>query len=142
LKGKNIFFSYSGFFNYLKIIPFVAILALIPACGKKISAGKFNSKAWQSDRLGCNNQRKTLLPELEELKPKLIGINQSELDKILGKPDANGLADQGEHLYYYYLEAGAQCQYPAMLSSANKLIVRINALNLVTETRYEQPLKK
>lgn len=120
----------------------IFFLFLVTACGKKISAGSFNSKLWKSDRLACKDLRKKLIPELEKLKPQLTGISETDLQKLLGKPDGNSLADQGEHFYFYYLESGAQCQNTGYVSSANRLIVRVNALNLVTEVTNDHPLQK
>jgi hypothetical protein len=142
LKAHNVLLLH--FFK--NIIPkagiIILFLFLVTACGKKISDGNFNSKVWKSDRLACKDLRKALIPEIDQLKSQLAGINETDLQKLLGRPDGNSLADQGEHFYFYYLEAGPQCKNPGLVSSANRLIVRINALNLVTEVTYDHPLEK
>lgn len=142
MKAKNPLLLHFFKNNSPKIGIIILFLFLVTACGKKISAENFNSKVWKSDRLACKDLRKDLLPELEKLKPQLTGINETDLQKLLGRPDGNSLADQGEHFYFYYLEAGPQCKNPGFVSSANRLIVRVNALNLVTEVTYDHPLQK
>jgi hypothetical protein len=142
LKAQHPLFLHFFKKNSAKVRIFIFFLFLITSCGKKISAGNFNSKVWKSDRLACKDLRKALIPELEILKPQLEGINETDLQMLLGRPDGNSLADQGEHFYFYYIETGAQCQNTGYVSSANKLIVRVNALNLVTEVAYDHPLEK
>ncbi|MFC5270052.1 hypothetical protein [Adhaeribacter terreus] len=128
--------------NKLTIRNFIFFLFLVTACTKKLPENNFNTKAWQNDPLACNNNRLELLPELEKVRPQLLGLRETEIQKLLGKPDATSLTDQSERIYFYYIEPGPQCTQKSYFSSANKLQVRMNSMGFVIEINYEQPVKK
>ena len=143
-KGKEKTEKFCQFLHYNKLNfrYFIFFLFFITACGKKLPENNFDTKAWQQDPKACHNSRLALLPELEKVKQNLYGLRESQIQELLGKPEATTLTDQSERLYLYYIEPGPQCSYESFLSSANKLQVRMNAMGLVTEINYEQPLKK
>ncbi|WP_200505584.1 hypothetical protein [Adhaeribacter terrigena] len=132
------------FFSHKKLINrnFILFLFLVTACTKKLPENNFNSAAWQKDSLACENNRLELLPELEKVRPELLGLRETEIQKLLGKPEATSLTDQSERIYFYYIEPGPQCTQKSYLSSANKLQVRMNSMGFVIEMNYEQPIKK
>lgn len=120
----------------------ILFLFLVTACTKKLPENNFDTAAWQSDPKACKNKRLELLPELEKVRPELLGLRETEIQKLLGKPEATSLTDQSERIYYYYLESGPQCTQKSYLSSANKLQVRMNSMGFVIEINYEQPVKR
>src|SRR5690349_14789786 len=119
---------------WLKIRILLLFLFLITACTKKVPANNFNSQQWMTDQYACKNQRLALIPELEKIRQQLPGVTISNIQELLGKPEATSIADQSEKIFMYYLEPGSQCTVHDQLSAANKLIIRFNAMGIVKET--------
>ncbi|RDC63579.1 hypothetical protein [Adhaeribacter pallidiroseus] len=109
-------------------------------CRPKVTFPEFNSTAWIKDSFACQNVRSKMLPELKKIRRQLRGLAISQLMGVLGKPDSEALLAGNERIYYYYLQPGTQCQNKQELSGANKLTVRFNALEQVSEVLFEQPV--
>jgi len=141
---KEIHRKTSGFWGIKKLINrnLILFLFILTACGKSVPQNNFDAETWQKDEQACNDTRKALLPELDKIKPDLLGLHEKKLQKFLGKPDGTSLTDQSERIYFYYIEPGPQCAHKSYLSSANKLQIRMNSMGFVIEINYEQPVKK
>lgn len=126
----------------LKTTIFINFLFFLPGCSKPIPDSQFDSVAWKADPFSCKNQRKMLLPELDRIRGELAGVSDAAIQKYLGKPEATTLTDKSEHIYMYYIEPGSQCQDKTRLSGANKLLVTVNGLSLVTEVRFDGPINQ
>ncbi len=109
-------------------------------CREQVKFPDFNSKAWIADAFACQSMRPKLLPDLEKIRLDMKGLRTTEVMRVLGKPDGEALLANNERIYYYYVQAGEQCQNRQKLSGANKLQVRFNALEYVSEINFEQPL--
>jgi len=109
-------------------------------CRPKVTFPGFDSAAWIGDSFACQNVRRNLIPELKKIRRELRGLAISQLMNVLGKPDSEALLAGNERIYYYYLMPGTQCQNKQELSSANKLMIRFNALEQVSEVLFEQPV--
>ena len=110
------------------------------SCREQIKFPEFNSQAWKSDAFACQSVRPQLLADLEKIRLDLRGLRTTEIMSVLGKPDSEGLLANNERIYYYYVQAGEQCQNRQKLSGANKLQVRFDALERASEVNFEQPI--
>jgi hypothetical protein len=112
----------------------------LAGCQQKIEQGDFDVTQWKADPLACKSVRRTLVPQLENLKPRLYGHTPREVMAILGKPDAEELREGAQRVFLYYLEPGVQCEKKETLSQASKVLIRFNALNQVSEVAYSKPV--
>ncbi len=125
----------------LKRFIFLSLLVclLLPSCFIPESLGSFDSDTWKADRYGCNGKRQELAQEFEKIKHALYGQREVIARKVLGKPDQEELLAGNQRLYFYYLEAGEQCNDHRIRSDANWVEVRINAVGKVSEVSYKYP---
>ncbi|WP_299821572.1 hypothetical protein [uncultured Pontibacter sp.] len=124
-----------------RFIPVYLLLTLLlNACGVPDSLKGFDSETWKSDRYACNGQRATLAKDFEEIRRELYGKKEYVVRNLLGKPDSESLLERNQRIYYYYLEAGTQCDDRSKLSEANWVEVRINPTGKVSEVTYKMPL--
>lgn len=100
----------------------------------------FDSAKWKQDKKGCQEQRRTMLHDFDNIRLDLYGRTEDDIKDILGKPDAEQLMRRGQRVFIYYLEAGEQCTERNKLSEANRAEVRFNALHKVSEITYLRPL--
>lgn len=126
--------------NKILLLGFFGMSLLPVSCRQQISFPNFDSQAWIADAFACQKVRPGLVPELDKIRRDLRGLRTTEILSILGKPDAEALLANNQRIYYYYVQAGAQCQNRQQLSAANKLQVRFNALETVSEINFEQPI--
>lgn len=130
-------------FHFIKTCWLLLSFAIILAggsCRPKVSFPDFDSVAWKQDAFACRGERRKMLSELQKIRRELRGLAISQLMGVLGKPDSEALLAGNERIYYYYLQPGTQCQNKQKLSAANKLLVRFNALEQVSEVIFEQPV--
>lgn len=74
---------------------------------------------------------------------QLLGKFADEVGEILGKPDIHQLGDRNLKFYVYFLEKGEQCEDIKMKSTARKVILRFNAVGLLSEITYQkEPLSQ
>lgn len=118
-------------FRAMRFSPFiVSIFLFLFACGAKKIEG-FDAEKWKKDPKGCKSERLALLETLEKQKQKLIGLSQSEVVSLLGKPDAQELLKRNAKTFTYYLNEGSQCGVGSQEGIA--LIIHFGALNYVSE---------
>lgn len=134
------FFDY----KYLSLI-----LLFLGACSNPnaITDQEFDRKAWQLDRNGCTQTRSTMLDNLENIKPKLQGLDEINLRKVLGKPDFAELYSRNQKFYTYYIDASEKCEATTQnLQRGERRLVQIrfdaiNAVNEIVVTREERNKK-
>lgn len=103
------------------------ILILLQACSTKIDLEKFNGENWKNDPNGCKGLRIKEVANLQEIRDKLIGLGEPELQQILGKPDKKTLHERMNHVTTYYIDKGPKCDDPTV--QGNALILEYNGLN-------------
>lgn len=124
-----------------RFIPIHLLLSLLLfACGVPDSLKGFDSETWKNDRYACNGKRQAMTGEFEKIRRELYGKKEYVVRNLLGKPDSETLLERNQRIYYYYLEAGTQCQERSKLSEANWVEVRINPTGKVSEVTYKNPL--
>lgn len=72
-----------------------------------------------------------LVENLEKQKEKLMGLSQSQIVNLLGKPDAQELLKRNAKTFTYYLSEGSQCGKG--LQEGVALRIHFGALNYVSE---------
>ncbi|CAN5897042.1 hypothetical protein BH24BAC1_BH24BAC1_01750 [soil metagenome] len=119
---------------------FLLLFLMGGGCSQKIEEGAFDSPAWKGDSFACKGERQRLVPAFQDLRVRLFGHNPKEVIALFGRPDAEELRAGSERVFIYYVEPGPQCEPKRGASEANKVQVRFNALNQVSEVSYTQPI--
>jgi len=115
-----------------KIGLFVLFLPMVFSCESEISIGGFETQKWKEDPNGCNGNREKLLTKLISNQSKVIGHNEMEVKKLLGKPDATDIRSRGQKFFEYGVKGGNLCN-PESFHQPEILRVRFDALDRVTE---------
>lgn len=139
------------FFNKIFLVSTLSIvIGFFSSCDdpNAITNEEFDMKAWKMDRNGCENIRIGMLDNLETIKPKLEGLDEIDLRKILGKPDFAELYSRNQKFYTYYIDASKKCENANSQKVKNEdrrlVQVRFDAINSVNEivvTREERNKK-
>lgn len=95
---------------------------------------------WRSDKMGCLDIRKQLVPEFKKNEKDLLGKLADEITKTLGHPDIQQLGARNQKYYIYFLEKGPQCDSTSVRSDAPKVILRFNAIGILSEFSYSKYL--
>ncbi|CAG5010503.1 hypothetical protein DYBT9275_04736 [Dyadobacter sp. CECT 9275] len=99
--------------------------------------GNLDLKKWRADRAACKNERKALAAAFKSEESKLLGKFSDEIGKLLGRPDINQLGDRNTKYYVYFLEKGPQCEDMTKKSEARKVVLKFNAVGLLSEITYQ-----
>ncbi|WP_210489016.1 hypothetical protein [Rufibacter aurantiacus] len=93
-----------------------------------------DSETWKADLNGCKGDRLKLREQVEDIRLKLVGLKETSIRKLFGKPDSEELLERSQKIYIYYISPGPKCT-PAAENSAKKeaLAVRMDALGTVRE---------
>ncbi|MBC5773265.1 hypothetical protein H8S95_04245 [Pontibacter sp. KCTC 32443] len=126
-----------------KITPLLYLLLcfMVWSCYTPESLRGFDSETWKADKNACKGDRAKLSSEFEKIRKELYGKKEYIVRNVLGKPDKEDLLERSQRIYYYYLEAGPQCQDNKILTDVNRAEVRINSLGKVSEITYNNPDK-
>lgn len=92
---------------------------------------KFNSELWKADKNGCNGDRLQLKNDFLSLKHNMRGFKSSEIEALLGKPDAQELYNRSQRYYIYFLDPGPKCENAK--SNPQALFVRFSAVGIANE---------
>ena len=99
--------------------------------------GNMDLNKWRSDRGGCNNTRKAMEKDLKAAEAELKGKFADTVGDILGRPDIQQLGERNTKFYVYFLEKGPQCEDMKAKSAAKKVILKFNAVGLLSEITYQ-----
>lgn len=91
----------------------------------------FDEAAWRGDVRSCRNIRPTLVESLRNARDQFMGLNHREIIALLGKPEGESLESSAMRSYYYFTQAGPQCEKKP--STASKVSIRFDALDRVDE---------
>jgi len=119
--------------GYMRFACIIFFLSLIFSACKNETLDNFDTKKWKDDLKGCKNRRLSLIEVLEKQKEKLMGLSQSQVVGLLGKPDAQELLKRNAKTFTYYLSEGSQCGRGSHEGVA--LVIHFGALNYVNEIR-------
>jgi hypothetical protein len=131
------YFSLMFFRRFANVL---LIMPLLAACSSSVpELPGFDAAVWRGDTYGCQDRRPTQLKSLLQAKEQLYGLRTATVEKLLGRPDEEELAEQTEKIYNYYLESGPHCLPTHQRSGANKLSIRFGPLGTVTEVLTARP---
>lgn len=102
------------------------------ACKDELRIVNFEAEKWKADVNGCHGERQRLLTTLMASQSSLIGRNEVEIKRFLGKPDANDLRSRGQKFFEYGIRGGNFCD-PASQVHPEILRIRFDALDRVVE---------
>lgn len=102
--------------------------------------GKLDLEKWRADRRACEGVRPSLVADFKAEQAQLMGKFADDVGQILGKPDIHQLGRRNQKYYAYFLEKGTQCDDITKKSSALKVILRFNAIGLLSEITYQNDL--
>jgi hypothetical protein len=120
------------------LILLVAGSGLAGGCDTTPTLAGFDQDRWRADERSCGNIRPGLLPQLDRVSGELVGLGHSQVIRILGKPEGKSMEKSGQREYYYYVEAGPQCQDKTRFTDANKLVIRFDILDRVNLVTYRK----
>jgi hypothetical protein len=120
---------------YIALIFFIVFAPVIQGGQqkkKKINRlQKFESELWILDKNGCAGNRLDMKNQLLSLKHNMRGLKTSEIEDLLGMPDAQELYDRSQQYYIYFLEPGPKCDNAKEKPQA--LFVRFSAVGIANE---------
>jgi hypothetical protein len=128
--------------KYFSTVVPVLLLWLVACTSAPTRLGKLDLEKWRQDRSGCKGDRAALAEDFKAEQKALMGKFANEIGEILGRPDIHQLGSRNQKFYVYFLEKGVQCDDIKLKSNAQKVILRFNAIGLLTEVTYQsQPLE-
>lgn len=120
-----------------KIYIFIAF-AFVTACSAPPDKmGNLDLKKWRDDRSGCKGLRAAQIADFKAVQEELKGKFADDVGKILGRPDIHQLGERNQKFYVYYLQKGPQCDNIQGKSNAPKVILKFNAVGLLSEITYQ-----
>jgi len=122
----------------LKKLSILLFFCSLVACQlpSALEEGDLDVAAWRNDPNGCANVRDSLRVRLMEIKEKLYKLSEAEVMHLLGKPDKQELHERKQKFYYYYVNAGNQCD-TTLSNEGNRISLRFSAVGVVNDVRFE-----
>ncbi|MEI7586169.1 MAG: hypothetical protein WCJ44_26075 [Runella sp.] len=99
--------------------------------------GNLDLVKWRGDRGGCKEIRKTLMGDFRKIESEILGKPIDEIGELFGKPDIHQLGARNQKFYVYFLEKGVHCNDITQKSGAQKVILRFNAVGLLSEITFQ-----
>lgn len=124
--------------RYCAVIGIVLLVAGCESAPDKL--GRLDLVKWRQDRGACASVRPTLVDDFKIEQANLMGKFADDVGVILGRPDIHQLGSRNQKFYVYFLEKGTQCDDIAKPSTAQKVILRFNAVGLLSEITYQNDL--
>ena len=116
----------------------VGLVVIIAACSSQPDKlGRLDLKKWRGDRGACNSVRTGLADDFKAEQKQLMGKFIDEVGTLLGRPDIHQLGERNIKFYVYFLEKGTQCDDIKTNSKAKKVILKFNAVGLLSEITYQ-----
>lgn len=115
------------------------LLVFIYGCDKPLPELEgVNGDLFEQDKNACNKIRSTMRGAIDDQKKELLALNQMQIVKLLGRPDVNELSSRNQKFFYYFLEPAPDCSGAKADSSAERLVIRFNAVGLAKEVAVER----
>ncbi|SKC16563.1 hypothetical protein [Dyadobacter psychrophilus] len=99
--------------------------------------GNLDLVKWRGDRGGCNDVRAGLEKDFRSIEKQLKGKFADDIGDLLGRPDIHQLGERNQKYYVYFLSKGEQCSDIKSKSNAPKVILKFNAVGLLSEITYQ-----
>ena len=111
----------------------LSLLVLTACDGPAPELPGLDAEAFRADRRGCAGYRDEHRLILKSLTPRLLGLRERQITRMLGRPDAAELGDRGQRVYLYSLTPGPACGAHGRGLEPTLLRVRFNAVDKVSE---------
>jgi len=118
-----------------KVVLFIWLLAFASCENPMPTIDGLNQEEWKEDKNGCLQKRASMISQLKEQKNKLQGLSESQIIKLLGRPDHNELYKRNQKFFSYFLQNGPACAVDSLTTI--KLVVRFNAMGRAKEIAVE-----
>ena len=121
--------------NLLKQTFFLLLLTAMACEGPALPEIQgFDAYVWKRDKFGCARERLTMADTLLAQREKLVQLDEKEVIRILGSPDARELYVRNQKFLVWLLEPNQRCHAPEEAPvHAKALHVRLNALGKANE---------
>lgn len=117
--------------NLRRLSIVTAVFITLSCSNDHATLGTIDLWKWKDDKNACSGDRTQSIEEFQRHKNELLGLSESEIVEMLGKPDQNELYTRNQKFYYFFLEPTSDC--PAAVENPRKLVVRFNAVGLAKE---------
>jgi hypothetical protein len=94
-----------------------------------------NLTDWKNDKNGCSGSRKAIADKMIAQRNELLALSETDIIKLLGKPDQNELYKRNQKFYKYYFQQGPGCLADSIPSKS--ITFRFNAMGLAKEIVVE-----
>jgi hypothetical protein len=121
--------------NLRRLSIITAVFITLSCSNDHATLGKIDLWKWKDDKNGCSGDRTQSIEEFQRHKNELLGLSESEIVKMLGKPDQNELYSRNQKFYYFFLEPASACS--VAVEKPRKLVVRFNAVGLAKEVSIQ-----
>jgi len=112
------------------------LICVATSCGKPLpSFDGIDIAQWKDDKNGCTHYRDKTVEQLSSQREKIKGLSESEILKLLGKPDQTELYKRNQKFFYYFIEPSAKCD--STKTNARKLSIRFNAMEMAKDVVVE-----
>lgn len=109
---------------------------LVSSCGNPLPTLEgIDLTAWKDDKNGCVGYRSQSLEALQLQKDKIKALSETEIVKLLGRPDRNELYKRNQKFFHYFLEPGVVCGIDN--KTPKRLSIRFNATERAKEVIIE-----
>ena len=113
---------------------FLLFVILLSSCDSPLpSIDGVDLAKWKNDKNGCQGERKLMRASLEQQKTKLQGLSESQIIKLLGRPDQNELYKRNQKFYFYWI-TGSDCSDDSVKL---KLGIRFTAMSIAKEISFD-----
>lgn len=113
----------------LKCLILLISIFVFSSCKKEIDFKNFDPLTWRKDYNGCDGSREVQYIYLDKIKNEFIGVRETQLVEILGKPNKQELGERGKTTYFYYIIPGKQCVFRK--NETKLLVIDFDALDRV-----------
>lgn len=79
------------------------------SCKKNIEISDFKSNAFKNAKRSCDSSRLDYIKPLKENQSSFIGVSESSVKELLGRPDEQEILPRMARKYYYYLTPSKKC---------------------------------
>ena len=115
----------------LQVLMLLITLFFLAGCGKSLpSIDGLDIRKWKGDKNGCGGFRETVEELVIKQKDKLLSLAETDIVRLLGKPDETELYKRNEKFYKYYFSNGPGCSNSGKRKS---ITLRFNAVGLLKE---------
>jgi outer membrane protein assembly factor BamE (lipoprotein component of BamABCDE complex) len=113
--------------------------ALLGSCGKDLPVlNGIDQQVWKDDKNGCTAKRTSMIDGITSQKEKLLGLSETDVVELLGKPDRNELYKRNQKFYYYFIQPSEDCETQPKVDHPAHLVVRFNAMGLAKEISVDK----